>query len=189
MSWRSILNIMLLLAAIVSGWSAWHQRKHTQATPLRDIAADYTLQDFKLVALDTQTGKESLTLLGQQMQHNQTDSSAEVTAPLFMIPDQAGQHWTLQAQTGWINKDGTLLRLRHDVKGDSPTDLGQLPTTFRTQSLDIYPNHHLAKTTDAVTITHQGIIQTGVGSEVNTKTQQYKFNSKVNTRYEPSAAR
>ncbi|AAO28511.1 LPS export ABC transporter periplasmic protein LptC [Xylella fastidiosa subsp. fastidiosa] len=189
MSWRSILNIMLLLAAIVSGWSAWHQRKHTQATPLRDIAADYTLQDFKLVALDTQTGKESLTLLGQQMQHNQTDSSAEVTAPLFMIPDQAGQHWTLQAQTGWINKDGTLLRLRHDVKGDSPTDLGQLPTTFRTQSLDIYPNHHLAKTTDAVTITHQGIIQTGVGFEVNTKTQQYKFNSKVNTRYEPSAAR
>lgn len=154
-----------------------------------DIAADYTVQDFKLVALDTQTGKKSLTLLGQQMQHNQIDSTAEVTAPLFMIPDQAGQHWTLQAQTGWINKDGTLLRLRQDVKGDSPTDLGQVPTTFRTQSLDIYPNHHLAKTTDAVTITHQGIIQTGVGFEVNTKTQQYKLNSKVNTRYEPSAAR
>ncbi|HHW4680048.1 MAG TPA: LPS export ABC transporter periplasmic protein LptC [Xylella taiwanensis] len=188
MSWRSILNIMLLIAAIVSGWSAWHQRKHMQATSPQDITTDYTLHDFKMVALDKQTGKESLTLRAPQMQHNHTDSTAEVTTPLFMIPDKSGQHWTLHAQTGWLNKDGTLLRLRQDVKGDSPTDPGQVPTTFRTQSLDVYPNHHLAKTADTVTMTHQGIIQTGVGFEVNTKTQQYKLLSKVNTRYEPSAA-
>ncbi|HHW4678378.1 MAG TPA: LPS export ABC transporter periplasmic protein LptC [Xylella sp.] len=189
MSWRSILNILLLLAVIVSGWSAWHHRKQMESTPAQNIATDYTLHDFKMVALDKQTGKESLSLSAPQMQHNQTDSAAKVTAPLFMIPDQSGQHWTLHAQTGWINKDGTRLRLRQDVQGDSPINPRQVPTTFRTQSLDIYPHNDLAKTADAVTIIHQGIIQTSVGFEVNTKTQQYKLISKVNTRYEPSAAR
>ncbi|MFT4248235.1 MAG: LPS export ABC transporter periplasmic protein LptC [Pseudomonas sp.] len=189
MSWRSVLGWVLLAAAILTGWSAWRQREHGADAAAAYDGADYVLHDFEMTALDKDSGKVSLVLRAPEMHRDHADEISHITTPLFLIPDNTDQEWTLRAQTGQLSPTGDELRLRQDVMGDSPTTGNVPPTTFRTQSLDVFPKRNLAKTAAPVTMTRPGIMQSGVGFEADLKTREYKILSQVKTRYEPNAAK
>ncbi|ASL01514.1 LPS export ABC transporter periplasmic protein LptC [Xanthomonas citri] len=188
-NWRTTLGVVLFVAAVISGWSAWKQRARPAAAAVQESGADYILRDFELIALDKQSGKELMTLRAPEMHRNRADQTADITTPVFLMPDNANLPWTLRSKTGWVNPDGSQLRLRGDVEGDSPTGGATPPTTFRTQSLDVFPQQNIAKTDAPVTMTRPGIMQSGVGFEADLKSRQYKLLSQVKTRYEPNAAR
>ena len=188
MSWRSVLGIGLLLAALASAWSAWRHRAVSVPVGASESRIDFKLGDFEIVALG-KDGKETTTLRAPAMERNRADQTSTITEPLFLLPDATGQHWQLRADTGWIDAKGEELRLRGNVAGDSPSDGKTPPTTFRTDALDVFPDRDLARTTGQVTLTRPGLHQTGVGFEANMKSRQYSLLSQVKTRYEPNAAR
>ena len=66
MNWRAGLTIVLLIAAIASGWSIWSQSGGT-AEMTGPTRSDYVLYDYEIVSLDSQ-GKESFTLHGPRLQ-------------------------------------------------------------------------------------------------------------------------
>lgn len=183
------MGVVLFAAAVISGWSAWQQRARPVAAAVDESKADYVLRDFELIALDKQTGKESMTLRAPEMHRNRADQTSDITTPVFLLPDNANQPWTLRAKTGWVSPKGDELRLRGSVEGDSPTTGNTPPTTFRTESLDVFPQQNLAKTAAPVSMSRPGIMQSGVGFEADLKSRQYKLLSQVKTRYEPNAAR
>ncbi len=175
-NWRTTLGVVLFAAAVISGWSAWQQRARPAAAVVDESKAK-------------QTGKEAMTLRAPEMHRNRADQTADITTPVFLLPDNANQPWTLRAKTGWVSPKGDELRLRGDVEGNSPTAGATPPTTFRTESLDVFPQQNLAKTAAPVTMRRPGIMQSGVGFEADLKSRQYKLLSQVKTRYEPNAAR
>ena len=61
MSWRVLLTLALLAAAIVSGWSVWKHRPAPAAGTEDAKRSDYLLHDFEVVVLD-RAGHESFTL-------------------------------------------------------------------------------------------------------------------------------
>ncbi|WP_269790399.1 LPS export ABC transporter periplasmic protein LptC [Stenotrophomonas sp. Iso1] len=188
MSWRSILGIGLLAGALLSGWSAWNHRASKTPQTIDEGSTDFVLKDFEITSLD-KDGKESVTLRAPSMERNRLDQTSNIVTPLFLLPDAAGQHWQLRADTGWISAKGEELRLRGNVAGDSPKD-GKTPlTTFRTDALDVLTNQSIARTDSRVTVTRPGLTQSGVGFQTNLKTKQYSLLSQVKTRYEPNAAR
>ena len=188
MNWRNVLGLGLLLAALASSWSAWRHRATTEPVGPDESRTDFTLGNFEIVALG-KDGKESMTLRAPAMERSRADQTSTLTRPLFLLPDGAGQHWQLQADTGWVSAKGEELRLRGNVAGDSPSDGKTPPTTFRTDALDVFPDRDLARTAGQVTLTRPGLHQTGVGFEANMKSRQYSLLSQVKTRYEPNAAR
>lgn len=188
MNWRTLLGIGLGIAALASGWSAWHHRESAKPLPADSLRSDYVLTDFEIVALD-KDGKESTTLRAPSMERSRADESLSISRPVFLLPDAAGQHWQLQSDTGWVSAKGEELRLRGNVAGDSPSDGKTPPTTFRTIALDVFPDQDLARTSEQVTLTRPGLLQTGVGFQANLKSGQYSLLSQVKTRYEPTAAR
>lgn len=188
MSWRSVLGIGLLLAALLTGWSAWRNRTANTLVVTKEGSTDFTLGDFEIITLDKE-GRESATLRAPAMERKRADQTSQITRPLFLLPDAKGQHWELRADTGWVSAKGEELRLRGNVAGDSPKDGKTPPTTFRTDALDVLTEQNLARTDGLVTMTRPGLVQSGVGFQANMKTQQYSLLSQVKTRYEPSAAR
>ncbi|MBO9718475.1 MAG: LPS export ABC transporter periplasmic protein LptC [Pseudoxanthomonas sp.] len=184
MSWRTVLGLVLLVAAVVTGWSAWNMREREAPETSSGQRSDYVLRDFELVTLD-RTGVESVRLKAPELQRSRQDESLAITRPLFLIPGQDGG-WQLTADEGWVAADGNLVRLKGNVAGDS-AEGHPLPTTFRTSTLELLPDQHLARTDDQVTLTQPGIMQTGVGFRANLQARQYQFLSQVKTRYEPSA--
>lgn len=187
MNLRPILLGLLLAAAIGSGWLAWNNRQQAQASS-QVSSSDYVLYDFQIVALDKQ-GQESVTLRAPHLARNGNDQTLDIQTPLFLLPDGAGAHWQLRAATGWVSAQGDEMQLRGGVEGDSPADGNIAPTTFRSDTLNVFPQRNFARTDDAVVMTRPGITQQGVGFELDMATRQARLLSQVRTRYEPSAAR
>jgi lipopolysaccharide export system protein LptC len=186
MNWRPALGVCLLLAAILSGWSAWRMRAGDAPASAAAQRSDYVLHDFELRVLG-KDGHESLRLQAPLLQRSRQDQSLDITAPRFLIPTSQGP-WTLRADRGWVTPEADLARLQGNVHGDSDPGAGA-PTRFRTDNLELLPDQDLARTSDKVELTQPGIIQTGQGLQADLKTRQYRLLSQVRTRYEPSARR
>lgn len=187
MSWRTTLGLVLLLAAIVSGWSAWKNRD--VPPPDRAVAdrSDYVMRDFEMIALNSE-GIEAVAVRAPEMARNPVDQTFTIATPLFLLPEEDGRSWELRAKTGWLSAKGEELRLRGDVHGTPPEGSTQT-MQFRTQRLNIFPDRDLAQTDDTVTITQTGSILTGRGFETNLKTKAFTFKSQVKSVYAPPSAR
>lgn len=183
MNWRVLLGIVLLLAAVATGWSAWQMRGRDAPSGPVGERSDYVLRDFELVVLG-KDGSESVRVQAPELQRR-GDESMDVLEPVFLARAQPGP-WRLSAERGWISPDGELLRLEGNVAGDSDP-ASPAPTTFRTSSMELLPSQDLARTDRQVQLARPGIVQTGTGMEANLETRQYRLLSQVRTRYEPSA--
>ncbi len=186
MSWRTGLGVVLLVAAVVSGWSAWRMRERAAPAAEQAQRSDYVLRDFELVVLG-KDGAESVRLQAPEMHRSRADESLEIATPVFLVPAEPGP-WRLGAERGWVSPEGDLVRLEGDVAGDSDP-ASPTPTRFRTTRLELLPDQDLARTDQPVQLTQPGLRQTGTGMQANLKTGQYRLLSKVRTRYEPSALR
>lgn len=182
MSWRTALTLLLLVGAVVSGWSVWTHRGEADTGRGGSGRSDYVLHDFELVALDG-TGKESFTLRAPRMARDPGDRTMSMQAPLFLLPDSEQHYWQVRAKTGWVAADGNELRLRGDVRVDSPPQARKV--AMNTEQLNVFPNKDLATSSAVVTITQPGSILRGRGLETNLASKHYDLKSQVHTRYVP----
>ncbi|MEO5566171.1 MAG: LPS export ABC transporter periplasmic protein LptC [Luteimonas sp.] len=182
MSWRTTITVLLLVAALLSGWSIWRNRAQTHLDQTAGSRPDYVLHDFDLVVLDN-LGQESFTLRAPTMLRTPGERSMQMTTPVFFLPDSNKHYWRVSARTGWVAPGGEELRLRGDVRVASPPE--QREVLMATEGMDIYPNRDLATSDSVVTITQPGSILSGRGLETNLATRQYQLKSEVHTRYVP----
>ena len=182
MNWRHVLTLVLLVAALVSGWAVWHRSDDRMPVVAGNGRPDYVLHDFELVALDDQ-GQESFTLRAPSMLRNPDERSMRMATPVFTLPDRERRYWKVSARDGWISPDGDELRLLGDVRVDSPP--GERKVGMNTEQLNVYPNRDLATSSTLVTITQPGSILRGRGLETDLASKRYILKSQVHTRYVP----
>ena len=186
MNWRTLVSVVLLVVAVVSGWALWSDRDEA----VERVAApggrpDYVLHDFELVALDEQ-GRESFTLRAPRLARDPGDKTMEIVTPLFLIPpkDGAGDAWQVTAEHGWVSAEGDELRLRDTVKAESDGSTGA-PVVMTTEQLNVFPEADRLASPAAVAINRPGSILRGVGLEVDLASKQYTLQSEVTSRYVP----
>jgi lipopolysaccharide export system protein LptC len=184
--WRGIVMLVLLAAAVVSGWALWNQRNKGEAQVDLPGHSDYVLEDFELVALDVR-GMESFTLRAPKLERDPNVKTLDITTPLFLIPPRAGSQgapWEVRSRTGWVSAEGEELRLRGKVTAVSAGATG--PTTLASEELNVFPKAKRATSAVQVTVTQPGSILSGRGLEVSLDSRQYTLHSEVNSRYVPS---
>lgn len=186
MTWRGMLTAFLLVAAVVTGWSAWRQR----AEPAPSIAAagrpDYVLHDFELIALDA-AGNESFTLRAPRLARDPDDETLSLQTPLFLVPDDdpdSDGRWTMRSQTGWVSADSSEVRLRGDVVAESPP--GASPTTLKTEQLNLFPDKDLATSDVVVAVISPGTTMQGTGMRAHLDEERIELLSKVSITDDPS---
>lgn len=182
MNWRAIMTVVLLLAAIASGWSVWRQTHHDEEVVLR-TRPDYVLHNYEIVSLDKQ-GKESFTLRGPTLQRDPADKTLTMLAPQFQVPDREHRYWDVRAQRGFVPAGGGQLELTGQVVASSPA---QVPpaTRIETESLTLLLGEHHAQTSAAVTITQPGLTMRGIGMRADLNRQHVSLLSQVHARYVP----
>ena len=87
MNWRGVLTLVLLVAAVATGWAVWRQRTPEPVAAVADARPDYVLHDFELVALD-KLGKEAFLLRAPELSRDPDDRTLTIATPLFLIPDK-----------------------------------------------------------------------------------------------------
>ena len=187
MTWRSVVTVLLLIGAAVSGWSLWIQRGDEAATVAGSSRPDYVLNDFELIVLGAQ-GNESFTLRAPKLARDPTSRALDVTAPLFLIPpgpDSRSDAWEVRASTGWISAEGDELRLRGEVRAVSDGSTG-VPITIASEQLNVFPEEDRVSSAVAVNINRPGSILRGHGLEVYLDTKAYTLESEVRSSYAPT---
>lgn len=188
MNWRALVTVLLLIGAVISGWSVWNQSQQDAGPAGPTARADYVLEEFELIALNAQ-GKESFTLKAPRLARDPNAKTLDIATPLFLIPPgekSSGDAWEVRAKNGWVSAEGDELRLRGNVLGTSEGRAGA-PTTMRTEQLNVYPETKRATSPGKVVITRPGSILSGRGLRMNLATKQYSFTSEVRHRYVPTA--
>lgn len=183
MTWRGTLTLVLLAAAIVTGWSAWRQRAVEPPAVAGPARPDYVLHDFELVALDKQ-GKEAFVLRAPQLARSPDDKTLSIATPLFLIPDQEGQRWQLRSKTGWVAADNSEIRLRGNVRATSPPG-DERPTLMKTEQLNVFPDTNQAISPVLVTITSPASTMRGTRMQADLATNRIQLLN-VSMSYEPT---
>ena len=187
--WRGLLTLVLLAAAVVSGWSVL---THRAPEPVRGPASgrsDYLLHDFELVVLD-ERGTEAFTLRAPLLARQPGDESMDLASPVFLFPvadgDGATERWVMRSDTAWVSPAGDEVRLRGDVRADGPgTDGGA--ASMRTERLDVFPREERASSDGRVTVRNgDSIIHSGRGLRLDLADKHYQFLADVEFRYVPN---
>jgi lipopolysaccharide export system protein LptC len=181
MNFRVVLGLVLLAAAVVSGWSLWRNRVVEEAERAESGRSEYVLRDFELTALD-KAGRESFTLRAPLLHETPGANTMELTTPLFLLPDEQGNYWNVRSKSGWVSENRKEIRLRGDVHAQSPEGDPQ-PVDMKTQQLNVFPDTNRATSPTVVTITQPGSILRGRGLEADLAEKRYKLLSQVHSRY------
>lgn len=182
-TWRAGVTAILLLAAIVSGWSVW-RLSGGGAEQAAATRSDYVLHDYEIVSLDAE-GDESFTLRGPRLQRDPGAKSMSLETPQFLVPDRHGAYWDVRAQRGLVPDDGKELRLRGHVVANSPKQTPP-PTRIETEELNLFPRENRAASAATVTLTRPGLTMRGRGMRADFDRQQVSLLSDVRTRYVPT---
>lgn len=182
MSWRTLLTLVLLVAAVASGWSVW-RLSHNGDEDVLNARPDYVLRDYEITSLDKR-GKESFTLRGPVLQREPADKTMTLQTPLFLVPDRSGKYWEVRAKQGTVPADGKQLDLRGTVHAASPAGVAP-ETRIETSQLSLFPQENRASSQTAVTVTRPGLTMRGVGMQADFDRQQVSLLSQVRTRYVP----
>lgn len=183
MSWRGGLTLVLLLAAIISGWSAWRQRAETVTADPASERSDYVLHDFELVSLD-EDGKESFTLRAPELARNPADGTTALETPLFLLPDRDGTYWEVRSRTGWLSADHDELRLRGEVVANTAADSARR-VRMNTEQLNVFPQTRLATSAVLVTVTQPGTTMRGTTMRADLGSRNVQLQN-VQARYVPT---
>jgi lipopolysaccharide export system protein LptC len=183
-NWRVALTVVLLLAALVSGWSAWRQRADDAPVAAQSQRPDYVLEDFELVSLDTQ-GKEAFTLRAPRLARDPSDGTMSLQTPLFLLPDTAEHYWRVTSDSGWVSAGNDELRLRGDVVAQTDPASGR-EMRMATDHLNVFPDTRVATSDAAVTITQPGTTMRGTGLHADLASKRIQLHSNVETRYVPT---
>ena len=182
MSWRTAMTVLLLLAAIASGWSVW-KRSRPAGPDVLGARPDYVLHDFEMTSLG-KDGTETFTLRGPLLQRDPGDKTMAMATPLFLVPDRAGQYWNVRADNGFVPADGERLDLRGNVLATSPAEAPP-PTRIATEQLSLFPRQNRATSNAAVVVTRPGHTMRGVGMQADFERQRVSLLSQVRHHYVP----
>jgi lipopolysaccharide export system protein LptC len=186
---RALLTIGLLIAAIVTGWSAWKHRPSDRKAANVNARSDYVLQDFEVVVLD-QLGQESFTLRAPRLERNPGDRTMSMPKPVFYIPAAPGKGqaptreagWEVRSETGWVSADGEELRLLGNVNAKTAGQR-ERPVTMTTEQLNVFPKRNRATSPSTVTVVQPGSILRGQGMEALLDSKRIRFTSNVKVHY------
>lgn len=182
MSWRTTLTLLLLAAAIASGWSVWRNSRPVDDGVLRS-RPDYLLRDYEITALDKR-GKEQFTLSGPVLQRNPADRTIHLATPKFLVPDPQGHYWEVRADEGLVPASGDRLEVRGQVSAQSPADQPPI-TRIESDRLTLDLEHNRATSDGKVTITRPGLTMEGTGLLADFERRQVSLLSQVRNRYAP----
>lgn len=112
------------------------------------------------------------------------DSSIEMDEVQMVYGPPTALPWKLNANTGRIPADASVIELRGDVVAVSVTEETK-PTIIRTQRLDIDPTTRQAKTSHKVILEFDGRIINATGMHANFETNELQLLSNVNGKFLP----
>jgi lipopolysaccharide export system protein LptC len=146
----------------------------------------YTLTDARLTEFNA-AGQPSFRLQSPHLERREGDESLYLNSPTFQLPaNQAGvPDWQGKSLYGWVNKDGTQLKLQGPVEMHRPA-FGDAPAT-RMQTADItaWPKQNRVETAAPAQMLQGGTRISGIGMRADLTDKHLELLDDVHATFPP----
>jgi lipopolysaccharide export system protein LptC len=194
-SWRNYLRdrrvpaatIAIALAAGVAQLLLWW---FGPAPRISDFVgpprSSYTLTDARMTEYNAE-GQPSFHLQSPHLERREGDDSLYLNAPTFQLPsNQAGvPDWKGQSLYGWVNKDGSQLKLQGPVEmhreafGDAPA------ARIQTADVTAWPKQNRLETAAPAQMVQGGTRISGVGMRADLNDKHLELLDDVHATFPP----
>jgi lipopolysaccharide export system protein LptC len=178
---RSYTLVPLIALLALAAGTAWLERVSRVEAPRNDGRSrhdpDFVAGNFTLRQLD-EHGKLKYALAADSMVHYPDDESTEVSEPRLTYLAKPPP-MTLSARRATISKDGKVVELMDDVRGERAPGPASAPVTFKSSTLTVFPDDEIARTASPVTLTQGRSVIHGVGMEADHLNLLFKLHDRV----------
>jgi len=147
----------------------------------------YVLTNFDLDSFNEE-GKPAFTLIAPHLERREGDESLYINAPDFILPSTKEADvppWKGHSQYGWVNKDGSLLKLQGKVHMDRVAFGTTPPASIDTSEVTAWPKDNQLETAEAARIVQGTSTMEGVGMRANLDTKHLELLDAVHSTYQP----
>jgi lipopolysaccharide export system protein LptC len=181
--------VPLLLAGMLAALTLWLDR--FAQGPERDLIGpsrhdpDYIVEKLSAVLLG-ETGAARYSLAAAKMVHYPDDDTTLLTSPRFVSYGSPKTLLTVTASQGVVSAKGDHVDFQDDVRVTRAAYENASELVMRTSFLQVFPDHHIARTDRPVILSDDANTVTAEGFEMNSETHVIKLLSNVRGTFEPS---
>jgi len=149
--------------------------------------SSYTLTHARMTEFNA-TGQPSFRLQAPHLERREGDDSLYLNSPTFQLPArQAGTpDWQGESLYGWVNKDGSLLKLQGPVTMHRPA-FGSTPATeMHTSDVTAWPKENRLETAAPARIVQGASTISGVGMRANLTNKHLELLDDVHSTFMPA---
>jgi lipopolysaccharide export system protein LptC len=146
----------------------------------------YTLTDARLTEFNA-AGQPSFRLQSPHLERREGDESLYLNSPTFQLPaNQAGvPDWQGKSLYGWVNKDGTQLKLQGPVEMHRPA-FGDAPATrMQTSDITAWPKQNRVETAAPAQMLQGGTRISGIGMRADLNDKHLELLDDVHATFPP----
>ncbi len=144
---------LLLVLAGISWWLAEREspRRAQEIVHEGPRAVDYYLRDLQATTM-TPAGLPARTLAAAELRHYPDDDTTELLKPRLTVHQREGPPWQVNAKTGWVSADGSLVLLNGPVHIERAAGPANRPLQIDTRNLRVQPRQDYAETDERVRV-------------------------------------
>jgi lipopolysaccharide export system protein LptC len=177
----SLISIFLLLT--LAGGTYYLAEKASQfedksRPPSSATEPDSFVEGLNLTKVNAK-GEPVFRLRSNRMVHFPADNHTEFTDPVLVSLDADKPKVTVRAKRARANGDGDVTELFDQVELLREASAKDPQVRVTTESMVLYTQEEIARSTEAVKIEYASSVLTGVGMEFNHATRQFSLNSSV----------
>lgn len=183
-SMAGALAAALGVSVLLYYWVAPEKKVQDFVGPPR---SGYVLTNFHLDSFN-EDGKLAFTLIAPHLERREGDDSLYINSPDYVLPsvkDPTAPPWKGHSQYGWVNKDGSLLKLQGKVHMDRVAFETNPPASIDTSEVTAWPKDNRLETAEAARIVQGTSTMDGVGMRANLDTKHLELLDAVHTVYQP----
>lgn len=146
----------------------------------------YTLTRFRLTQYDTD-GLPSFLIDAPRLERREGDASLYIDAPDFRLPSNqpAVPDWIGHSLYGWVNSDGTLLKLQGPVHMERAAFADTPDTTIDTSDVTAWPKRNRLQTDAPARLVQGGTRIQGVGMRADFNDKHLELLDDVHATFPP----
>jgi lipopolysaccharide export system protein LptC len=171
---KLVLTIALLAAlALLTQVLVWvYATRNAAPAFVGPPRSDYTLTNFTVDALDVE-GLHAFSISGPRLTRRAADGSIFVATPKYEIIDNSRNVWKGDADSAWVNKDGSIMKFEGQVQMRRQPTATVTPVELKTSDLTVTseknstPPKKTLETAELATITDPGHVVHGVGMKAD----------------------
>ncbi len=146
----------------------------------------YTLTDARMTEYNAE-GLPSFHLQSPHLERREGDESLYLNAPTFQLPaNQAGvPDWLGQSLYGWVNKDGTQLKLQGPVEMNRAAFDDTPATRIQTADVTAWPKQNRLETAAPAQMVQGGTRISGIGMRADLNDKHLELLDDVHATFPP----